>query len=359
VTAIFPDPERLSKLHPNRQRLLTSGNCQLDLRRQVAGVGSCFQDPGAFHQWKRRAKSEKAFVVAGCLAVSAKPCRVACGVTGVAQHRCWLTCFLGVVGEASRVATVRRCRFEDTQNLCVQGNSPRGRDGMQDSFARQLMTEPQRLSVCQQHTRRQTGFEICRSRSGDVLQHGAVNGRANNRGRFEQRPGGRLKPRRAGKDGVAYRRRNFPARREDFGDKEWISSRPVIEICGVQSAAVGKRADGARRQRSYRQPLHRGNRRQFAEDSPQRMAGTDFVIAIGGHDQPVGRLDAAAEKAKEIQRRLIRPVYVFDGQQRGTSLGGKAVQEGTEEQIARGIVLQQVEERRVRNVEQRTERSWC
>jgi hypothetical protein len=68
-------------------------------------------------------------------------------------------------------------------------------------------------------------------------------------------------------------------------------------------------------QRRDEQPV-RACARQVADDDPQRVAGANLVVPVRYDDHRAGSMDAAAEELEQIKRCLVRPVHVFEHDQR-------------------------------------------
>jgi hypothetical protein len=67
------------------------------------------------------------------------------------------------------------------------------------------------------------------------------------------------------------------------------------------------------RQGGEAEPAGRSLARQRSEREPQRIVGDDGIVAIGGQKKHPQVLDPAAEVTQQIQRCLISPVDVLDG----------------------------------------------
>src|SRR5687768_16876366 len=61
--------------------------------------------------------------------------------------------------------------------------------------------------------------------------------------------------------------------------------------------------------------MHAGAR-QIADDEAQRMARAHLVVAKGRDQHGWRAMDAPADKFQQIERRLVRPVHVFEDNER-------------------------------------------
>ncbi len=73
------------------------------------------------------------------------------------------------------------------------------------------------------------------------------------------------------------------------------------------------------------------------------MPRRDFVVPVGDNQQCSGLVDPAAEIAKQVERRFVRPMDVFDDNQRWT-LGRQRIEHGCEEVGASFGIVQHVRE---------------
>ena len=63
----------------------------------------------------------------------------------------------------------------------------------------------------------------------------------------------------------------------------------------------------------------------------QWMLGSDFVVTVSDHEQRSGSMNASAEELEQVERRIVRPVNVFEHDERALSL--RLVERGGEDDV--------------------------
>ena len=124
---------------------------------------------------------------------------------------------------------------------------------------------------------------------------------------------GRREARRAREDRVADRRgHGVRSTFEHLADEERVARRLRVQIVRVDRVRRGKRRDCVGRQRLEMNPHDAGSRGEITEDDTQRMRARKLIRPVGDDDKCAELLDATAEKANDIQRRLVGPMRVLD-----------------------------------------------
>ena len=119
-------------------------------------------------------------------------------------------------------------------------------------------------------------------------------------------------PRRTSEHGIAHRLRHLgSAGAEHLGDEERIPAREVMELVGIERAALGEFADGIEGQRT--QPHSATDRRaEIAQAYAQRVLGTDLVVAKGEDDHCPEVRHSSSEERHQVECGLIGPVDILD-----------------------------------------------
>jgi hypothetical protein len=148
---------------------------------------------------------------------------------------------------------------------------------------------------------------------GECLQEPELGLRRHDRDRFEEHGSGGAEPRGAGEHRVPDRLRDpLRAGGERFDDEERVAGGLAVELVGVDAVRLGELRDRPRREREELHPPDRPARCQLSEHDPERMRTVQLVVAVAGHDQGRHRLHPAGEQPQDVERRLVRPVHVFE-----------------------------------------------
>jgi hypothetical protein len=125
--------------------------------------------------------------------------------------------------------------------------------------------------------------------------------------RRTQRPG-------PGEDSIANRRRQaVVASLQHLGNEERIAGGQPMQLGCVDLRAMHQCCNAGCGERWQAEPAGRSLARQPAQGEPQLVIRHKGVVAIGDQQERPQVLDPSAEVAQQIQRCLISPVDVLDG----------------------------------------------
>ena len=116
-----------------------------------------------------------------------------------------------------------------------------------------------------------------------------------------------------------------------------------MQLAGVDPVRLGQLGHGLQRQRHQAEPVGRLAPGELAERDPQRMGAVELVVAVARDDEGGHGRDAAAEQAKDVERRVVGPVHVLEDHDR-RQLPGEVTQDGGGHRVRRGAVGHQVGE---------------
>ena len=102
---------------------------------------------------------------------------------------------------------------------------------------------------------------------------------------------------------------------QQLGDEERVAICLAVQLVRIDSSVRGELGHRRPAQRGNVQPPDRANRRQVTEQHGQRAGSHETVIAVGRQDQDPQRGDPPCKEPQQIQRRVIRPVHVFEHHQ--------------------------------------------
>ncbi len=108
-------------------------------------------------------------------------------------------------------------------------------------------------------------------------------------------------------------------RRQHLGHEEGIPARDSVQALGGPPGLARELRDRRFRQRCERHPVS-APARQLPHHEPQRVPRAELVIAIRRRQHGARAVDAPAEILEQIERGLIRPVQVFEYDQRRRAL---------------------------------------
>jgi hypothetical protein len=132
------------------------------------------------------------------------------------------------------------------------------------------------------------------------------------------KPSSRSQSRPTGKHSFANRRRDaITAAGEHLDHEKRIPTCRPVELAGVDPVWPRELTDSISGERRELQPRHRALRGELAERSPQRMAPLELVVAERENDERRDLLDLADQDAQNVERRLVRPVNIFESKNGG------------------------------------------
>lgn len=193
------------------------------------------------------------------------------------------------------------------------------------------MAEQEKIPVGLQQACVNTGIHIANIRVRNLPQKLGVDTSAND-GRgvqdfaFRWREAGT-----AGQHRILHRRGHGRAPRTNhLCYEERIAFGAGVEIVRIDIGAGRHRPHCFRRKEVHRHAPHPWGCCQVTEHDAERMRPGDFVVTIGEEDERSCPLDASPEEAKQVDRRLVSPMDVFDHQHRRRCVVGEGLQDRRE-----------------------------
>ena len=112
------------------------------------------------------------------------------------------------------------------------------------------------------------------------------------------------------------------------------SGLPPVIPCSPWEGRSARAASSATADSDKRRKHHsaRARARQIADHVPERVPRADLVVAIGNREHRVRPVDAASQILEQIERCFVRPVHVFEYDQRLLAL--QFIEGGAEDGVA-------------------------
>ena len=352
---------------PAAQRLPAGLDRTLDLVGEVALVGEAFQQSSplrvsvAVPLARASGRGQRGLEVGGGLAVGADRCGVLPGSGSEGGDHGGVAGRDRVVHETGEVRGGRAPGLQEGERTAVQLGPRRRAEGGLDDEAGQLVAEREPVGTGDEQPVGDTVVDGPGVRARQHAQQRRLDPRRDDRRRIEGGPRRGGQARRPPEDGVAHgggdRRRG---RGEDLGHEEGVARRDSVHRGRVDMPPPGQLGDRVDRQRVQHHAAGGAVGGQVAEHGPQRVRGTDLVVAVGEHDHDRVIADAPRQEPHEIQRRLVGPVDVLEDDDHRASGGAQRVEGGLEQLAARCVLVEEVGDRSPDgggDVRQRTEGS--
>jgi hypothetical protein len=118
--------------------------------------------------------------------------------------------------------------------------------------------------------------------------------------------------------------------------------------------------DRLERERLDAEPLDRRAGPQLAHHEPERVGKVQLVVAVGGDHERGRGPDSPTQQPEDVQRRFVRPVEVFEDQDRRAGRPQLADELGGDRmwpRVPRDELLQRAADL-LRDVQERPQRAW-
>jgi hypothetical protein len=306
-----------------------------------------------------RWEAQRTFVLGRGLAVRAEVCRASGRAGCESGDQLGVAGPLCVVGQPGLV--VAPVRGQDGQQGPVTRRPTVGPDLGLDGAAGQLVPEAQGEPIAAQETGHHELLEArrryvaCPGQQTRIDAPRVQGSQVECRSRVLGQPGGSGQDCVAGRDGHA---RALAC--DQLGHEERVPARERVHLRGRVRRALGQAPDPGGRERWQVDPPGAALAGELAQCQSEPVIGCEGIVAEGHEQQDRQLGDPATEEAEQVQRRLVRPLHVFDHQHPEVGDRGRRLQHRVEDLVARRRRPYGVQQRAAelsRHVVHRTQRS--
>ena len=332
-----------------------------ELASEVALVGAGLEQAGVFRWRCLGGVAEGAGVLRGCLLVRFVGHRLPGGGERVGVGGVKIASLVGVIGEQGMVVPEARIGPQHGEDAPVQAEFAHRGDGLGDRVAHGRVPELDRFFHRPEETDGKALVDRLLDRAADHgFEHERVDGHTHRGGGRQEGACLRREAAGAGHDRVLDRDRVGGIRIQDLADVERIAGRVLAEQDRVDLPIAAELGDCRNGERWQDHPSHRGRGGEVAHHPAQGMARGNLVVAIGGEEERAQVADPAAQEVEQVERRLVAPVHILDGEHGQAGRLDEGRFDRAENPVAGGPGIEQVDNVRpegMGDIQQRSQRA--